>query len=92
MYRQRYWDEVQLGLVESLGKQAEARGIELASVAVAWVLAQPGVTSAIVGASRPEQLDATLAGARLELDEEICRSCDEAWWQLPRRPVREGYR
>jgi aryl-alcohol dehydrogenase-like predicted oxidoreductase len=92
MYRQRYWDEVQLGLVESLGKQAEARGIELAAVAVAWVLAQPGVTSAIVGASRPEQLDATLAGAGLELDEEIRRSCDEAWWQLPRRPVREGYR
>jgi aryl-alcohol dehydrogenase-like predicted oxidoreductase len=92
MYRQRYWDDVQLGLVESLGKQAEARGIELASVAVAWALAQPGITSAIVGASRPEQLDATLAGAELELDEELTRSCDEAWWQLPRRPVREGYR
>jgi aryl-alcohol dehydrogenase-like predicted oxidoreductase len=92
MYRQRYWDDVQLGLVESLGKQAEARGVELASVAVAWTLAQPGITSAIVGASRPEQLDATLAGAGLELDEELTRSCDEAWWQLPRRPVREGYR
>jgi aryl-alcohol dehydrogenase-like predicted oxidoreductase len=92
MYRQRYWDDVQLGLVESLRKQAEARGVGLASVAVAWTLAQPGITTAIVGASRPEQLDATLAGAGLELDEELTRSCDEAWWQLPRRPVREGYR
>ncbi len=92
MYRQRYWDEVQLGIVESLGKQASARGVELAAVAVAWTLAQPGVTSAIVGASRPEQLDATLAGASLELDEELAASCDGAFWQLPRRPVREGYR
>jgi len=36
-------------------------------VPVAWVLAQPGITSAIIGASRPDQLDATLAGAELEV-------------------------
>ncbi|MEN8182935.1 MAG: aldo/keto reductase [Myxococcota bacterium] len=92
MYQRRYWDDVQLGLVEGLAKQAEARGLALASVAVAWALAQPGVTSAIVGASRPEQLEASLQGAELELDEDLARACEEAWWQLPRREVREGYR
>ena len=63
LYQQRYWNELQLEAAEELGNQAQARGLTLASVAVAWVLAQPGVTSAIIGASRPEQLEATLAGA-----------------------------
>jgi aryl-alcohol dehydrogenase (NADP+) len=92
MYRARYWDELQLGIAEDLAKEAEARGTSLASVAVAWVLAQPGVTSAIVGASRPEQLDASLEGAALALDAELRGACDAAWWQLPRRSLREGYR
>ena len=92
MYQQRYWDDAQLGAVSELAKEVEARGLALASVAVAWVLAQPGITSAIIGASRPEQLDATLAGAELALDAELTRLCDEVWWRLPRRPVVEGYR
>jgi aryl-alcohol dehydrogenase (NADP+) len=92
VYQKRYWDEVQLRAVEALAAQASARGHALASVAVAWVLFQPGVTSAIVGASRPEQLEATLAGAELELDDELRRACDDVWWQLPRRPVADGYR
>jgi aryl-alcohol dehydrogenase-like predicted oxidoreductase len=56
------------------------------------VLAQPGVTSAIIGASRPEQLDSSLAAASLELDTELKELCDALWWRLPRRPVVEGYR
>jgi len=92
LYQQRYWNELQLEAAEELGSQAQARGLTLASVAVAWVLAQPGVTSAIIGASRPEQLEATLAGAELELDDELRRACDEVWWRLPRRPVADGYR
>ena len=92
MYRQRYWDETQLAAVSDLAKEVEARGLALAAVATAWVLAQPGITSAIIGASRPEQLEATLAGAELALDPELTRLCDEIWWRLPRRPVVEGYR
>jgi aryl-alcohol dehydrogenase (NADP+) len=92
MYQQRYWDEAQLAAVADLAKEAESRGLALASVAVAWVLAQAGVTSAIIGASRPEQLDATLAGAELTLDAELSRLCGEVFWRLPRRPVIEGYR
>ena len=92
MYRNRYWDEAQLVAVAELAKEVEARGLALATVATAWVLAQPGITSAIIGASRPEQLDATLAGAELSLDVELTRLCDEVWWRLPRRPVVEGYR
>jgi len=92
IYQHRYWDDVQLAACEGLAKEAEARGVALASVAVAWTLAQPGVTSAIIGASRPDQLDATLAGATLALDPDLAKLCDEIWWRLPRRAVLEGYR
>jgi aryl-alcohol dehydrogenase (NADP+) len=92
MYQQRYWDETQLAAVSDLAKEVESRGLALAAVATAWVLAQPGITSAIIGASRPEQLEATLAGADLALEPELTRLCDEIWWRLPRRPVVEGYR
>ena len=92
IYRHRYWQEAQFRVVERLAKECEARGLALTSVAVAWVLAQEGVTSAIIGASRPEQLAASLAAAELKLDPELRKLCDEAWWELPRRPVVEGYR
>jgi len=92
VYQTRYWDSLQLGAVDQLREAVEARGLSLVSVAVAWVLAQPGITSAIIGASRAEQLSDSLAGADLELDDELLDLCGDVWWQLPRRPVVEGYR
>lgn len=92
IYRHRYWQDAQFAVVERLAKECEARGQSLVSVAVAWVLAQEGVTSAIIGASRPEQLPASLAAAEFAIDAELTKLCDEAWFELPRRPVVEGYR
>src|SRR5947209_11553048 len=51
LYRERYWHQAQLEAVEQLRRFFEPRGKSLVSVAVAWVMSQPGVTSAIVGAS-----------------------------------------
>jgi aryl-alcohol dehydrogenase-like predicted oxidoreductase len=87
LYRERYWEQAQLEAVERFRQHFEAKGESLVSVAVAWVLAQPGITAAIVGASRPEQLDASLAGAELTLDDQDREVCDLAWYSLPRRPV-----
>jgi aryl-alcohol dehydrogenase-like predicted oxidoreductase len=84
LYRQRYWNEAQLGAVERLRQFFEPRGRSLVTVAVAWVMQQPGVTSAIIGASRPEQLDASLAAADLTLDAGERAACDGAWYSLPR--------
>jgi aryl-alcohol dehydrogenase-like predicted oxidoreductase len=85
LYRERYWQQAQLEAVEQLRRHFEPQGKSLVSVAVAWVLAQPGLTAAIVGASRPEQLDASLAGAELSLDDQDREVCDLAWYSLPRR-------
>jgi len=91
-YQARYWHATQIEAVERLCKEAQARSLDLASVAIAWVLAQPGISSAIIGASRPEQLTASLAATDLELDAELRQACDSVWWQLPRTPVQDGYR
>lgn len=56
-----------LDLVEALRPVAERHGVPLASVAVAWALAWPGVTGAIVGARNPAQVDGWLPAATLEL-------------------------
>jgi aryl-alcohol dehydrogenase-like predicted oxidoreductase len=87
LYRERYWHQAQFDAVEQLRRFFEPRGKSLVQVAVAWVLAQPGVTAAIVGASRPEQLDESLGAVRLTLDAEEREACHLAWYSLP-RPVK----
>ena len=49
---------------------AERRGTTVPAVAVAWTLGWPGVTGAIVGARRPEQVDGWLPAARLVLTDD----------------------
>jgi aryl-alcohol dehydrogenase-like predicted oxidoreductase len=86
LYRERYWHQAQLEAVERLRRFFEPRGRSLVSVAVAWVMQQPGITSAIVGASKPEQLDASLVAADVTLDADERAACDAAWYSLPRMP------
>lgn len=78
--------------MESLKQVVQAKDLDMVSVAVGWVLAQPGITSAIIGASRPDQLAANLAALEVVFDDELREACEAAWWSLPRRPVAEGYR
>ena len=58
-----------LALAQRLRPVAERHAATLAAVAVAWVLAWPGVTGAIVGARRPEQLRDWAAAGALRLDD-----------------------
>ena len=67
--------------VDAVAAVAAARGVTLAQVALAWVLAQPGITSVIVGASSLEQLDDNLAAADLVLDAATALApIYPAWW------------
>lgn len=86
LYRDRYWHEAQFAAVDRLKAFFDSRGVPLATAAVAWTLAQPGVTSSIIGASRPEQLADTLAAADYAPDADALAACDAAWWSIPRRP------
>jgi aryl-alcohol dehydrogenase-like predicted oxidoreductase len=77
MYQERYWNERSFATVAQLQALAAEAGVPLATLAVAWVMAHPQVTAAILGASRPEQLDATLAAAELVLDPALKARLDE---------------
>jgi aryl-alcohol dehydrogenase-like predicted oxidoreductase len=87
LYRERYWQQSQFEAVEHLRRSLDLTGKTLVQVAVAWVLAQPGITSAIVGASKPEQLEDSLKAVDVTLDEAALEACNLAWYSLP-RPVK----
>lgn len=91
-YQGRYWHDSQFAAVETLKTIVRDKGLNMVSVSVAWVLAQTGITSAIIGASKPEQLDANIEALNVEFDDELRDACEAAWWSLPRKPVQEGYR
>ena len=69
-------DEV-LERVQQLRPLADEAGLTMAGLAVAWVLQEPGVSSAIVGASRPEQLRDSVAAAGVRLDPALLARVDE---------------
>jgi aryl-alcohol dehydrogenase-like predicted oxidoreductase len=62
--------ERNLALRDALRPIARRRGTTVSSVAVAWTLAWPGVTGAIVGARSARQVEGWIAGAGLELTAE----------------------
>ena len=83
-YRNRYWHDIQFEQVQRLQSHFEGRGVKLTHAAIAWVLAQPGITSAIVGASRAEQIEDSLNYQEIELTEQDFEVCDAPWYQIPR--------
>jgi aryl-alcohol dehydrogenase-like predicted oxidoreductase len=76
-YQSRYWHEREFATIEALRGAAREAGVSLTTASVAWVLANPVVTSAILGASRPEQLADTLAAIDLQLDAGFKTKLDE---------------
>lgn len=84
LYTDRYWNEASFDAVGRLNSYFGKRGKALTHVALAWVLSRAAVTSAIVGATSPEQLRDSLRGVDLELDGEELEQCDSIWYQLPR--------
>ena len=78
---QLYWgDSVtpqRVAKVEQLNKLAKARGQTMAQMAIAWVLRHPGMTSALVGASRVGQIEEAVGALnRLDFDEAELKAID----------------
>jgi aryl-alcohol dehydrogenase-like predicted oxidoreductase len=63
--------------VQLLRPLADEAGLTLAQLAVAWVLQNPNVSSAIVGATRPEQVRDNVAAAGVRLEDELLRKIDD---------------
>jgi aryl-alcohol dehydrogenase-like predicted oxidoreductase len=62
--REQVATDAQFALVEALAGYADARGVALTDVAIGALLAQPGVTTVIAGATRPDQVRANAAAAQ----------------------------
>ncbi|WP_190394364.1 aldo/keto reductase family protein [Nocardiopsis quinghaiensis] len=70
-------DQVLLERVQKLEPLAAEAGLSLAQLAVAWVLQNQNVSSAIIGASRPEQVEDNVKAAGVELDAGLLTRIDE---------------
>jgi aryl-alcohol dehydrogenase-like predicted oxidoreductase len=77
MYQGRYWHERAFATVAGLQRLADEAGTPLTTLAIAWVLANPAITAPLLGASRPEQLDDTLAAVEYKLDPSLKQKLDE---------------
>jgi aryl-alcohol dehydrogenase-like predicted oxidoreductase len=67
-----------LEAVQRLQPIAEAADLTMAQMALAWVLRLENMASAIVGASRPEQVHANASASGIELSDETLAAVDEA--------------
>lgn len=77
MYRDRYWHAQEFEAVSAIVALAQEAGLPPARLALAWVLQQPGVACAIIGASRVEQLPDSLAAPGTPLDAGLLSRLDE---------------
>ncbi|MCU1442551.1 MAG: potassium channel subunit beta, partial [Cryobacterium sp.] len=67
-----------LAAVQKLAPVAEEAGLTMAQLAIAWVLQNPNVASAIIGASRPEQVADNVAASGVRLDAATLDRIEEA--------------
>jgi aryl-alcohol dehydrogenase-like predicted oxidoreductase len=73
----RWMDDDVLSRVQQLAPLAEEAGLSMAQLAVAWVLQNDNVATAIIGASRPEQVHDNVGAAGVKLDDDLLGKIDE---------------
>src|SRR5690606_38189751 len=80
----RYVGDANEPIAKAVQRVAEARGVPMAQVALAWVLKNPTVTAPIVGPTKPHHLPDAVAALGLQLSEEEIRILEEPY--TPRLP------
>ena len=75
-FMERALDQTLLERVQQLRPVADELGLSMAQLALAWVLREPNVASAIIGASRPEQVEDNAAASGIELDAATLQQID----------------
>jgi aryl-alcohol dehydrogenase-like predicted oxidoreductase len=77
MFISRFLNDEVLSTVQRLKPLAEQAGLTMAQLGVAWVLQNPNVSSAIVGATRPDQLEDNVKAAGVTLDSDLLKAIDD---------------
>jgi 1-deoxyxylulose-5-phosphate synthase len=79
----RYGREDNVAIVRRVSALAEARGLPMAQVALAWMLSKPVITTPIVGATKPQHLEDAIAALSVQLTPDEIRSLEEAYQPHP---------
>src|SRR4051794_19664476 len=81
----RFMNDDVLTRVQELKPVASDLGLSMAQLAVAWVLQNENVATAIIGASKPEQVDDNAGASGVKLDADVLKRIDEALGDLPEK-------
>jgi len=88
---QRFLKDDVLTAVQRLAPLAEQAGLTMPQLAIAWVLQNPNVAAALVGASRPEQLADTVKASGVKLEADVMQAIDEALGDVPNTNPEDTY-
>ena len=81
----RWMKDDVLSAVQNLKPIADQEGLTLAQLAVAWVLQNPNVSSAIIGASKPSQIKENVKASGVKLSSDTMKAIDKALGNLPEK-------
>jgi 1-deoxyxylulose-5-phosphate synthase len=79
LIEQRYAREDNFTIIQRVGEVAEAHGVPMAQVALAWMLSKPIVTAPIIGATKPHHLEDAIAALSLQLSPEEIQHLEEPY-------------
>jgi 1-deoxyxylulose-5-phosphate synthase len=79
----RLYTDADLMIAQRVNDVAEARGLPMAQVALAWMLSKPVITAPIIGASKPDHLDDAIAAVTIQLTLDEIHHLEEAYQPHP---------
>ena len=88
-YHDRYWSDTNFKAISSVAQIAGSNSRSMAQFALAWILNNPTITSAICSATSEKQLNENLGATEVKLSTEEVKACDDIWREL--RPPRFFY-
>ncbi|MGE5378778.1 MAG: aldo/keto reductase, partial [Bacteroidota bacterium] len=83
LIKERYTREDNFSIIQRVGEVAEAHGVPMAQVALAWMLSRPVVTAPIVGATKPHHLEDAVAALSIQLTPEEIKYLEEPYLPHP---------
>jgi aryl-alcohol dehydrogenase-like predicted oxidoreductase len=78
-YHGRFWQDANFEALDQLKKIAEGAGVSLIELSLRWLATKDFVDSVIMGASKPEHLEANIKAIDGRLDDETMGKCDAVW-------------